>query len=144
MDTTKIEDDQIFGFFDDMYNSIPKQYKKVDVEIDQVEEEDKPGVSLFEIGDRATKKIKEEQKANAKKSVDKIAEITKKRGETKKDEPDASEDEDVEMGSLDFVDSEGGDEEKEGKKGKGKKEDGVDKKKKKVYENKNTVGTDKL
>ena len=46
------------------------------------------------------------------------------------------------MGSLDFVDSEGGDEEKEGKKGKGKKEDGVDKKKKKVYENKNTVGTD--
>ena len=113
MDTTK-QEDEIFSFFDDIYGSIPKQYKKEDVQM-EIGEEETPARSLFEIGDLATAKIKAEQKANAQKSVAKIKEITKKHVQKKKDEPEAGSEDDVEMGSIDFQDEET---EKKGKAGK--------------------------
>ena len=58
MDTTK-QEDEIFSFFDDIYGSIPKQYKKEDVQM-EIGEEETPARSLFEIGDLATAKIKAE------------------------------------------------------------------------------------
>ena len=105
--------DQCLSFFDNMFEAIPENYRRMEEANTEIqyeargkakkERKDAPSRSLLDIGKRATAVIQEKCKENAQKSLAKIAELTleHKKKKDQKEQKVQNDESDIEMNSDD-------------------------------------------